>query len=220
MGCSPYFAVTGSHPLLSFDITKATYLQPLPSSLLLTTNLIACHAIALQKHQEDLTQLHSVVFATWLTAAWHFEAKHNHAICDFDFKQGNLVLICNTQIKKSLNCKMQPCYLGLLVVILCNKGGTYILCKLDGLVLDRPIAAFCVIPYFAYSTISLPKEFANVSTSWLCELEESNSLDNDEVGNESNDNANTADWDPNVSDNIWDFLWTVPYFALLTFYFI
>ena len=28
MGCSPYFAVTGTHPLLLFDISKATYLLP------------------------------------------------------------------------------------------------------------------------------------------------------------------------------------------------
>ena len=54
MGCSPYFAVTGTHPLFPFDIVEANYLLPSPESLLSTTNLVVCHAVALQKRQEDL----------------------------------------------------------------------------------------------------------------------------------------------------------------------
>ena len=54
MGYSPYFAVTGTHPLLPFDIIEANYLAPPPDSILSTTNLIARCAIALQKRQEDL----------------------------------------------------------------------------------------------------------------------------------------------------------------------
>ena len=42
MGCSPYFAVMGTHPLLPFDIIEVNYLLPLPDSLLSTTNLIVC----------------------------------------------------------------------------------------------------------------------------------------------------------------------------------
>ena len=42
MGCSPYFAVMGTHPRLLFDIFEANYLL-LPSDLLLsTTDLMAC----------------------------------------------------------------------------------------------------------------------------------------------------------------------------------
>jgi hypothetical protein len=41
MGCSPYFAVTGTHPLLPFDITEALYLLPPPDSILSTMDLIA-----------------------------------------------------------------------------------------------------------------------------------------------------------------------------------
>jgi hypothetical protein len=54
MECSPYFAATGTHPLLPFDIVEANYLGPPPESLLSTTDLIARRAIALQKRQEDL----------------------------------------------------------------------------------------------------------------------------------------------------------------------
>jgi hypothetical protein len=49
MGCSPYFAITGAHPVLHFDIAEATYLQPPPTSVMLSTDLISHQAIALQK---------------------------------------------------------------------------------------------------------------------------------------------------------------------------
>jgi hypothetical protein len=54
MGCSPYYAVTGTHPLLPFNIIEANYLLPPPDSLLATTNLIMWRAITLQNHTEDL----------------------------------------------------------------------------------------------------------------------------------------------------------------------
>ena len=41
MGCSPYFAATGTHPLLPIDIAEANYLLPAPDSPLSTTDLIA-----------------------------------------------------------------------------------------------------------------------------------------------------------------------------------
>jgi hypothetical protein len=47
MGCSPYFAAIGAHPLLPLDIAKATYLLPPPMAPLLTPDLIATHAVAL-----------------------------------------------------------------------------------------------------------------------------------------------------------------------------
>jgi hypothetical protein len=135
MGCSPYFAVTGLHPLIPLDIFKATYLQPPPTSLLSSTNLIACRAIALQKHEEDLNCLHSKVFEACRKAAQHFEKNHQLTIRDFNFHCGDLVLIRNTQVEKALNCKMRPHYVGPLIVIARNFGGTYILCKLNGSVL-------------------------------------------------------------------------------------
>ena len=49
MGCFPYFTVTGTHPLIPLDVVEANYLLPPPDSLLSSTDLIARHAIALQK---------------------------------------------------------------------------------------------------------------------------------------------------------------------------
>ena len=60
MGCSPYFTVTGTHPLLPLDIAEATYLLPPPNAPLSTTDLIATHAVALQKRHVHLAKLASI----------------------------------------------------------------------------------------------------------------------------------------------------------------
>jgi hypothetical protein len=69
MGCSLYFAVTGTHPILLFNITEETYLQPPPTSILSSTNLIARRAIALQKRSIDIERLSSKVYQAQLKAA-------------------------------------------------------------------------------------------------------------------------------------------------------
>ena len=142
MGCSPYFAVTGCHPILPFDISEATYLLPPPNSILSTTDLLVSRALALQKRQTDIATLRSDVYRSRLQAAQKFERDHAATLRDFDFKRGDLVLMRHTQIEKSLNRKMRPRYLGPLVVLSRNRGGAYILCELDGSVFHRPIAAF------------------------------------------------------------------------------
>jgi len=76
MGCSPYYATTGTHPLIPLDIIEATYLLPLPDSILSATDLIAHHAIALQKRDSDLARLHSTVYKARVKAAITFEKKH------------------------------------------------------------------------------------------------------------------------------------------------
>ena len=62
MGCSPYFAVTGAHPLLPLDIVEATYLLPPPDAPMSTTALIANRAIALQKRRAHLANLATDVY--------------------------------------------------------------------------------------------------------------------------------------------------------------
>jgi len=77
---------------------------------------------------------------------------------------------------------MRARYLGPLVVISRNKGGAYILAEINGVLLDRPIAAFRVLPYFARKQIELPPldELLDVSLDRLRELENTTFADTDE----------------------------------------
>jgi hypothetical protein len=180
MGCSPYFAVTGAHPILPFDIAEATYLQPPPTSVMLMTDLISRRAIALQKCSADINTLYSKVYQARLKAARRFEQDHFHTLKDFDFQRGSLVLMRNTQIEKSLNKKMHARYIRPLIVVSCNYGSTYILAELDGTVLHHPIAAFCLLPYFARDSIPLPPDFIDIDNTHLREMEHSLVADGDE----------------------------------------
>ena len=127
----------------------------------------------LQKHQEHLTKLHSTVFDKRRVEATKFERDHRSTIRNFNFMQGALVLIQNTAIKKALNHKMHARYLGPLIVLSCNRGGMYIVCKLDGSIMDHPVMAFRVIPYHVRSVITLlPLDtLIDITTDHLCELE-------------------------------------------------
>ena len=75
---------------------------------------------------------------------------------------------------------MCPRYLGPLIVVSRNYGGAYILCELDRTVLHRPIAAFRVIPYFARKSLPLPKDFIDIDTARLREMESMDDVDEDD----------------------------------------
>jgi len=180
LGVSPYFAITGTHPILPLDIIEATYLSPPPESILTSTDLIARRAIELQKRREQVQRLHEKVYVTRVKAARRFEQENKATIKDFNFKRGDLVLMRNTAIEKSLDRKMHARYLGPLVVVDRNKGGAYIVCELDGSVFDRPVAAFRVIPYFARTSIELPEEALDVERARLQQMREEASLGDDE----------------------------------------
>ena len=109
----------------------------------------------------------------------------------------------NTAIKKSLNHKMRPRYLGPLVIVSRNNGGTYIICKLNGTVFDCPIAAFCIIPYHARKAIALPDIALDISTVRLWEMEESTitGADNeDTIDDEQNEVTNIVDEETDEED--------------------
>ena len=110
----------------------------------------------------------------------------------YDFKLGDLILIRNTAIKKSLNHKMHVRYLSPLIIISQNKGGGYIISELDSLVFDCPIAAFRVIPYFAHQSINIPplNELIDISAHRLCGLKSSTTANPDD---NSDDLANKED---------------------------
>lgn len=189
MGCSPYFATTGTHPLLPFDIAEANYLLPPPGSTLSTTELIIQRAIALQKRRPQLAELHTKVYEARRKAAYTFEKEHSTSIRDYDFKLGDLVLIRNTAIEKALNRKMRARYMGPCIVVSKNKGGAYIIAEMNGAVFDRPLAAFRVIPYFARSSIPLPSldTLLDISRQRLTQMEDTTYEDFEAVDDEAHE---------------------------------
>jgi hypothetical protein len=200
MGCSPYYAATGTHPILPFDIVEANYLLPSPDSILSTTDLIASRAIALQKRTEDLALLRDQVHAERNRAAIRFEREHAATLHDFNFQRGDLVLVRNTAVEKALNRKMRPRYTGPLVVVSRNRGGAYILAELDGTLAHAPFAAFRVLPYFAREHIDIPdlEQHLDVTATRLREMEAANttdpeSLDAPDTTEEQHDSADTLE---------------------------
>jgi len=197
MGCSPYFAVTGTHPLLPFDIAESNYLLPPPDSVLSTTDLIARRAIALQKRRAHLANLHDKVYDARIKATIKFELEHSRTMKDYTFSLGDLVLMRNTAIEKALNRKMRAHYLGLLIFVSHNKGGACILAELDGSLLHRPVAAFRVIPYFARKSINIPPldQLLDVSTARLRQLENTTEEDPEDSLDDEEDRAAPDDED-------------------------
>jgi hypothetical protein len=145
-----------------------------------TTNLISHCAIALQKCSADVNNLYSKVYQARLKAARWFEQDHFRTPKDFDFQRSSLVLMRNTQIEKSLNKKMHARYIGPLIVVSRNYGSAYILAELDGTVLHRPIATFCLLPYFTHKSIPLPSDFIDIDNTRLHEMEHSLHTDGDD----------------------------------------
>ena len=117
MGCCPYFAATGIHPILPLDIAEATYLVPPPDAFMDMTQLTASQVMALQKRCEQLQLICSRVYCMRVHAAQRFEDLHQASFQDCVFDPGDLVLVRNMAIEKALNRKMRPCYLGPLIVL-------------------------------------------------------------------------------------------------------
>jgi transposase InsO family protein len=56
-GCSPYFMVTGAHPVLPLDIEEATWLVEYPGRVLTDSELIGLGAQSLAKHVQHVEEM-------------------------------------------------------------------------------------------------------------------------------------------------------------------
>src|SRR5882724_7237335 len=132
IGYSPYFMAHGVEVVLPLDIAEATYLLPplnVPTS---TEDLIVHHSQQFQKRPEDLHEMSARVLKARKQLASQFVKHFLSTIQEYDFEVRSLILVHNSHIKKELNHKTKPHFLGPMVVVHHTKGGAYILAELNG----------------------------------------------------------------------------------------
>jgi hypothetical protein len=152
-GLSPFYMAHSIKPILPFDITLATFLIPNLVKPLTTDELITMRARQLEKHQEDLANIHDLILKSHFVSAQQFERHFEHSIHNFDFQPGDLILICNPGVELD---KAKPHYCRPMLMVRHTCNSAYRLTELDGAVLCLRYVAFRLIPYFACSLSFIP----------------------------------------------------------------
>ena len=114
-----------------------------------------------------------------------YEKDHKAVIKDYNFDMGDLILIRNTAVEKSLDKKMKARYLGPMVVIRCTKGSSYVVAELNGVLWQQKVGAFHCIPYYMCKHIDLPDnvlEWLEISEEGLQRILNSKEDENEWTG--------------------------------------
>ena len=185
LGCLPFFMVTGAHPTIPLDVTEATWLVELPDRVLTDDELIGYRARALAKHKTHIDEMRARVSEVKIKRLLKYEKDHKAVIKDYKFKLGDLILVRNTAIEKSLDKKMKARYLGPMVVIRRTKGGSYVVAELNGALWQQKVGAFRCVPSFAQKSIELPEnllEWLEISEEGLQKILSSEDVDQEWTG--------------------------------------
>jgi len=146
-GFSPYELLHGCEPLLPLDLMEITFLVEDFHAGMSESDLLAARIRQLQKLPEDIRAAAQTLKEARFRSKVQFEKKFHHKIRVDNFEPGDMVLVRNSPIEKSLKRKQFPRYLGPYRVVRKNTGGAYILAEMDGAQRSNPIAAFRLTPY-------------------------------------------------------------------------
>jgi hypothetical protein len=162
LGFSPYYMVTGMHPILPLDAAEATWMARAPEQVMTREEMIGSRARTLAKHRVHIRIMRDRIDREKLKRIETYERDFRAVIKDYRFEPGNLVLVRNTAIENSLDKKMKPRYNGPMIVVRRNKGGSYTLAELDGAVWHQKVARYRVVPYFARDKIEMPEGIMSI----------------------------------------------------------
>jgi hypothetical protein len=175
MGCSPYFAVCGAHPVLPLDVAEATWIAEYPDHLVSTDELVGLRTRALAKHAVHVEEMRARMAAIKIKGAEDYAEKYKHVIKDYNFEPGDVVLVRNTVDEGSLSGRNRDRWWGPLIVVRKTRGGAYIVCEFNGAVWQKKIGKFRLIPYQQRQKLAIGphiEELIDVSKETLDELEE------------------------------------------------
>jgi hypothetical protein len=150
-GYSPYYLLHGTHPILPFDLSEATFMVDGFKPDMTTSDLLALRIQQLQKHPEDVDRAAKALKKARFTSKEQFEKWYKRQLCRTHYKAGELVLVRNSAIKASVSSrtKTEDRYLGPYIVIQKTKGGAYVLREPDEAQHTALYAAFRLLPYIS-----------------------------------------------------------------------
>ena len=148
-GYSPFYLMHGTHPLLPCDLADATFLAPEFRSGMTDEELLIARIKQLAKMPQDLLRAQKTLARSRFKSKEAYERKFARRLNKTTFRPGELVLIRDVAPEKgvSLKRKTQNQYMGPYEVERETQGGSYLLKELNGVPLDRAIAAYRLIPY-------------------------------------------------------------------------
>lgn len=146
-GFSAYYLLHGVHPVLPLDLLEATFLVEGFHAGMSTAELLSLRIQQLQKKPEDIDKAAEMLAQTRSRSKEQFENKYRRRLFKNEHQPGELVLVRNTTIEKSMNRKCKPRYLGPYQVVRRTLGGSYVLQELDGAIWRQKVAAFRLLPY-------------------------------------------------------------------------
>jgi hypothetical protein len=149
-GYSPYYLLHGTHPILPFDLTEATFMIEGFCSGLSTSELLALRIRQLGRHQEDIDKAAAVLKQARFISKLQFDQRFHRRLQKRDYQPGELVLVYNSRLEMTIGkFKTDPRYLGPYEVVRQTRRGTYVLKELDGTVHAEHYAAFRILPYLS-----------------------------------------------------------------------
>ncbi|EIM89496.1 uncharacterized protein STEHIDRAFT_51944 [Stereum hirsutum FP-91666 SS1] len=154
-GCSPFYLLHGAHPVLPFDLTEATWMIRGYRAGLSTVDLLALRIRQLLKLPTDMERAARKLAHYRFQTKLQFEERFAKRLNREHFSPGELVLIRNTRVEKSLNRKALNRYFGPFVVHKRTSKGSYVLKELDGTNIRHGYAGFRLVPYIARDRLSL-----------------------------------------------------------------